>query len=238
VLKSAGNVLVSRGMTLIKNIKTYPSKTPAGLRAMVLCGFGGAIWQTRLLTKQLNKAGYDVLALDFSSEVLSKGDPKLLINLTEEVVAFAEQEAKQVKQSVLLVGISLGALMALNILRRSDLYTDAVMITGGDIAKVAHNIYGNKTWPQSYDELAEIWQNVNMYSPPKNLRGKRMLFVLPARDKLIDTQDVITEINIQNNAGNMLLLVTRKPFGHVGTIIQETILFPKRTLAYIKMLQE
>jgi len=200
-----------------------------------MCGFGGSIWQLKRLINRLNRAGYDVTALDFSETVLSSGDPKLLPELVEEVVEFAETEAEKTKGPILLVGVSLDALISLNIIRRSN-FDKAVLITGGDIVIVAKRLYGKQVWPQSFEELAALWSAVNMYTKPEALAGKRLLFVLPANDKLIDVSDVRHEVRRQAEAGNKLLLVERRPFGHVGTIILETVLFPGRTLGYIATL--
>jgi len=224
--------------SLIKNIRRYSAKAPGRKTAFVLCGFGGSIWQTKRLLRLLHRAGYDVTAMDFSKEVLARGDPKLLIQLMNDVVALAEAEARKSDRPVLLIGISLGALVSLNILRRSKLFNNGVLITGGDIVKVAQNIYGHKVWPQSYDELARIWQNVNMYTEPDKLSGKRLLFVLPSRDRLIDPEDVRHEVQSQVQAGNELVLIERRAFGHIGTIIEETILFPKRVLSYIQKVED
>jgi len=224
-------------MSLIKNCKFYPSKKPAIREAMLLCGFGGSIWQTKRLISVLRKHGYNVTALDFQKTVLSTGETQLLPQLIAEVVAFAEAKAKETTKPILLVGVSLGALISLNIVRRSKHFDEAVLITGGDIVEIARSIYGNKVWPQSYDELAAKWQSINMYTSPKRLAGKRLLFVLPANDRLVDTSDIYTEVALQNKAGNHLVLITRRPFSHIGTIIQETILFPKRILAYIEQVQ-
>ncbi len=224
--------------SLIKNIRRYPAKTPGHKTAFVLCGFGGSIWQTQRLLRVLRGAGYDVMAMDFPKEVLSKGDPQLLLDLMDEVVRFADTEAKKLGKPVLLVGISLGALVSLNVLRRSKSFDKGILITGGDIVKVAHNIYGRKVWPGTYDDLAGTWKTLNMYSDPRELREKRILFVLPSRDKLIDPTDVHQETKIQNEAGNTLILVERHSFGHIGTIIEETILFPKRILNYIRQVED
>ncbi|HSX30601.1 MAG TPA: hypothetical protein VLE99_01670 [Candidatus Saccharimonadales bacterium] len=224
-------------MSLVKNVKTYPAKQPSTREALFLCGFGGRIWQGKRLINVLRRNGYHVTALDFSTEVLSKGDPKLLPELIDEVVAFAETKAKGASEPILLVGVSLGALISLNILRRSKHFNEGVLITGGDIAKVALRIYGNHVWPQSYDKLAEQWLSINMYTPPKQLRGKRLLFVLPAHDRVVDTSDVYREVSLQNKTGNHLLLVTRRPFGHTGTILEETVLFPRRVLSYIERIK-
>jgi len=219
-------------MPLIRNQRFFPSREPLPRQALLMCGYGGSIWQARRLVRTLNRAGYDVTALDFPKSVLRSGDVTQLPQLTNEVVEFAEQLAREAAEPVLLVGISLGALLSLNILRRSQLFDAAVLITGGDIAKIAKRIYP-RAWPQPYDELAQQWRDINMYTDPALLRGKRMLFVLHPSRKLIDITDVRTEIARQRAAGNHMFAVERPQFDHVGTIVAETILFPHRTLTYI-----
>ena len=218
---------------LINDVREFPAKKLHAKPALLICGFGGNIWQVKRLINLLNRDGYDVTALDFSKTVLTKGDPTLLPALVSEVVAFADKRAKASKEPILLVGISLGALLSLNILRRSQYFHTSVMITGGDIVKVAQRWCGTKVWPQTYDELAKRWQNINMYTDPKLLRGKHVLFVLPKRDKLIDVEDVRAEVKKQQCAGNDLTLIERRAFGHIGTIIEEAIVLPHRTRSYI-----
>jgi hypothetical protein len=211
----------------------YATRSPQPKRALLLCGFGGNIWQVKRLINVLNRLGYTVTALDFSKEVLSRGDPVLLPALVQEVAEFAEKEAKKDDQPMLLVGISLGALLSLNILRRSTYFDTGVMITGGDIVKVAQRLYPKK-WQQPYGELARQWKNINMYTEPKLLKGKHLLFVLPKRDRLIDVEDVRHEVAVQQEHGNDLHLIERRIFGHIGTIIEEAIILPHRTKRYIK----
>ena len=224
-------------MSLINNTHHYPTTSPDPKEVILMCGFGGAIWQTRRLTNVLTRAGYNVTALDFPKSVLSKGDPTLLPKLVDEVVTFVEGKAKQTDQKILLVGISLGSLLSLNIFRRSQYFDRAVMITGGNIVTVAQKIFGHKVWPQSHDGLSELWQDINIFTEPDILKNKRALFVLPTRDKLIDTTEVLQEIDKQNKAGNHITLVKRGTFSHIGTILEETVLFPKRVLGYIERLQ-
>lgn len=220
-------------MSHIQHIRTYPTRKPQSKRALLLCGFGGNIWQVRRLITVLSRQGYDVTAMDFSKEVLSEGDPTLLPDLVKEVVEFAEQEAKKDDQPILLVGISLGALLSLNILRRSRYFDTGVMITGGDIVKVAQRLYPKK-WPHIYGDLAEQWKDINMYTDPRLLEGKHLLFVLPKRDRLIDVEDVRNEVALQQKYGNDLHLIERRAFGHIGTIIEEAVILPHRTKGYIK----
>ncbi len=225
-------------MSLIKHIKHYPAhRGSVGRRALLLCGFGGSIWQLGRLIRRLQGDGYAVTALDFSETVLSRGDPALLPQLVDEVVAYADAEARAGQEPILLVGVSLGALLSLNILRRSSSFQEAVMLTGGDIVKVAQNIYGARVWPQSYEELATLWADVNIYTEPGQLTGKHMLFVLPAKDRLINPEDVRREAAHLKDGGVDLTLIERHWFGHIGTIIEETVLFPARTIGYIRQLR-
>jgi len=221
-------------MSLIKNVKQFPSRQQATGHVFLMCGFGGAIWQTKRLTLRLNRAGYDVTALDFSKQVLSSGDPSLLPQLVDEVVRLTEKEAKNVHGKTLLVGISLGSLLALNIFRRSKQFDTGILITGGNIVDVAQGLFGDAIWPHTHAQLSDLWKDVNIHTDPRLLVGKRMLFVLPSRDRLIDTSEVIDEIARQNLAGNEIQLVKRGLFGHVGTIIEETIFFPGRVIQYIE----
>jgi hypothetical protein len=127
----------------------------------------------------------------------------------------------------------LASRIALNILRRSKYFSEGVLITGGDIVKIARKLYP-KAWKLPHEKHAALWQNVNMYTNPKLLTGKRLLFVLPKHDKLIRIPDIHNEVAAQQQAGNDLTLIQRGAFGHVGTIVEETILFPRRTLSYIE----
>lgn len=219
---------------LVRHIQEYSTRKRPEKYVLLMCGFGGSIWQLRRLIRVLNGLGYYVTAMDFSEGVLSKGDVTLLPALVDEVVEIAERRQKEVGKPVLLVGVSLGALLSLNILRRSQQFNRAVLITGGDIAKVAQRLYGARVWPQSYQELATAWAHINMYTEPTQLAGKQALMVLPKRDKLIDPDDVRNEVRKLQEAGVRMELIERRLFGHVGTIIEEAVLIPARTKNYIR----
>lgn len=190
----------------------------------------------RRMVKVLNKAGYDVTALDFPKKVLSTGDATLLPALADEVTEFA-RGLVSVGRTPLLIGVSIGGLMALNIVRRVPEYKSAILITGGDIAKSAPKFY-KRAWRQSYEELSEAWKDVNMYTDPETVHGKNILFVMHRSSMLIDSNDVRQEIKRQHKAGNSVVVVERKRFGHIGTIFEETALYPTRLLEYIDIIKE
>lgn len=224
-------------MSLINSVRHFPTKNDNPRPVLLMCGFGGSIWQTRRLVSVLTRAGYNVTALDFTKDALSMGDVTLLPALVDEVAQFAENEARNTDQKILLVGISLGSLLALNLLRRLDSFNRAVMITGGNIVTVAQHIFGHNVWPQSHEELSVAWTNVNMFSNPADLANKHALFVLPTKDRLIDPEEVIAEVDRQNAVGNHIALVKRNRLGHIGTIFIETVVFPKRVLGYIQTVE-
>ncbi len=190
----------------------------------------------RRMVKVLNKAGYDVTALDFPKKVLSSGDATLLPALADEVTEFARGFVSR-GRAPLLIGVSIGGLMALNVVRRVPEYKTAILITGGDIAKSAPKFY-KRAWRQSYEELSEAWQSVNMYTDPATVRGKKLLFVLHRSSMVVDSDDVEEEIARQQQAGTDITLVRRKTFGHVGTIFEEAALYPNRLLDYIGILEK
>lgn len=203
---------------------------------LLLAWFGGRVWQLRRMVKVLNRAGYDVTALDFPKHVLSAGDQTLLPAMADEVTEFAKGFARECSQPPLLIGVSIGGLMALNIVRRLPEYPEAILITGGDIAKSAPKFY-KRAWRHSYEDLAEAWKDVNMYTDPTAVRSKRILFVMHRSSVLIDSDDVREEIAKQQRAGTDITLVERKMFGHIGTIFEETVLRPERLLDYISRVE-
>jgi hypothetical protein len=227
---------MTKQISYLKTIRDFRCKGPHPKQIFLICGFGGKIWQTKRLINLLLKNGYNVRAIDYTRDVLTKGDPQMLVDLIEELHAEAVLFQAEVKQPVLLLGISMGVLASVNIIRRDERFSRAVMITGGDMVKCAQRSQGPRVWPQSYEELARLWESVNMYSDPTTLTRINSIMVLPTADKLVDPVDVRNEIASQNKAGNNMKLIERHIFGHVGTIFVETVLFPKRVLRYIAML--
>jgi len=219
--------------SLIKTQKLYKSSRPNAKPLLLMCGLWGSIWQLRRLIYTLNKAGYNVTALDFTSKIITSGNPKLMIDLVDEVIHFADRLEKDSKQPVELVGVSFGALLSLNIVRRLPAYQRGVLITGGDIAKIIQWFVPWK-WRMPYAELAAEWQKLNMYSDPKELHDKQLLFVLHHKGRMIDPQDAIEELRKHREAGNRITVIERHRFGHIGTIIEETIVKPERILQYLE----
>lgn len=220
-------------MSLIKTVKEFPSPSKTAKQALLLCGYGNEISQFKHLTNTLSRHGYTVTALDFEKAVLEDGDSTLLPKLVEEVTAFAQDMQSKIGEPILLIGISLGSLLSFNILRRCSGFDYAILITGGDIARAAKNGLPD-TWGQSYAELAKSWESINIYSDPAKLKDKHVLMILPTKDRLIDPSDVRREIAKQQAAGNDFTLIERPRFGHLGTIIEEVVLFPKRVIGHTK----
>lgn len=201
-----------------------------------MCGYGGKIWQTKRLVRVLTRAGYTVEVFEFSTNVLKCGNSDDLLKLADEMVFTAEKIRKQGKKEPILIGMILGALLALNILRRSTNFHTGIGITGGGIVTVAKKLYPEK-WPQSPSALSHRWNEVNIYTEPKTLQDKRLFFILPTHDGLIDPCPVRDEIALQQLAGNNFQLLERKYLPHVTAIIMKTVLFPKRILTYITQVQ-
>jgi pimeloyl-ACP methyl ester carboxylesterase len=223
-------------MTHITAIKDYKPRHPNGKTILLLSPHSGKIWQARRLISVLQKAGYFIRAMDFSTEPLASGNPQLLPDLINEVHAQAVKLRQQAGNEITLIGFSLGGLVSLNILRRDKQFYRAVLITGGDIAKAVHRQDTKHNWHHPYDELAELWKDVNLYSDPADLKHTSLVMLISSKDELVLPEDVRAEAAKQTKAGVSYRLLESHTRGHTGTIVEEMILHPKRMLRYIDML--
>jgi esterase/lipase len=122
---------------ITKHQRFTASYTAVPRTVILMCGYGGKIWQTKRLVRVLTRAGYTVEVFEFSTNVLKSGNSDDLLKLADEMVFTAEKIRKQGKKEPILIGMILGALLALNILRRSTNFHTGIGITGGDIVTVA-----------------------------------------------------------------------------------------------------
>lgn len=221
-------------MKYVTTVKDYGFDKPSPKYVLVICGHGGKVWQTKRLVRTLMRDGYAVKVVDHTADTLSTGDPSMLPGLIDEVYDLAVEFQENVKAPVLIIGFSLGGLIAMNIVRKDKRFDRAIFITGGDIAKAVLRLSSKDVWPQSYEELAKIWEPVNMYSQAGALDHASMVMIFPIKDQLVDIEDVRNEAKKHKR----FVLIEPRHFAHAGTVVDETILRPKRVLKYIRMLDE
>ncbi len=197
-------------------------------------GYGGYTWQASRQLKVLRNAGYKVYALDFK-KILNSHNPKELLELMDEVDEFLE-EKHLISEELLLVGISIGGLAGYNMIRRHKELNKLLAITGGNVSLLPTNKSLKTDWNMTRDQLAKAWQSVNMYTPPGEMNDKRVIMMLPLRDKIINPEEVVEEVELQGQYNNVTLIRTRG--GHYRTIITETIVKPKSILKYLKELEK
>lgn len=200
--------------------------------AIVVLPFTAKINQFKRLYKALHSAGYTVLAISYNDVVLESGDPHHLISLVDKITTLAEKSATYYDETI-LIGGSLGGLIVTNVLRRSALIDHAVVITGGDIAKVVKKYFAI-AWSQPVGEISEALQEVNMYSKPHDLTGKTLLMVVAKSDTVADPHDVLQEATLQRTAGNDVRIIVKPWFDHKVRVILDMIIFPSRVLNYVK----
>ena len=213
-------------MKFIRKIIEIAPKTSNGFNLLYMHGYGGYLWQAKRHLSVLKKAGYRIFALDFSYR-LSTHNPQDLIDLMDEVDELLISKGL-VKENTLIIGISLGGLVGLNLLRRHNELNKLLAITGGDITHLPSKRSLRKNWGLTRKELSDRWADVNMYNKPGVFQNKHMIMMLPVRDKVIDPDEVKREVESQKKLNDIHLINTRG--GHFRTIITETIFFPKRNL--------
>lgn len=197
-------------------------------------GYGGYTWQAKRQINILKKSGYNVIALDFE-RVLNMHDPSHLIQLVDEVDDYLMSN-NYINKDLIIVGVSLGGLIGYNMLRRHKELSRLVVITGGNIALLPSRRALKKKWGISRKELEAEWRDVNMYTPRGKLKNKRIVMMLPERDKVIDPEEVLEEVELQSEHNDIELI--RTSGGHIRTILSKTVKNPRSILPIIKLLEE
>ncbi len=220
-------------MQLIRSVtKIYP-KRPNGKTILYMHGHGGRTWQAKRQLKVLQTAGYSVIALDFNFTITSP-DPQHLISLVDEVDNFISQH-ELLKDGLIIVGISLGGLIGYNMVRRHNQLKRLLVITGGNIALLTSNRSLQKKWLLTRNQLQQTWQNVNIFYPVGSLTNKRVIMLLPIRDKVINPNEVSAEISLHEPYNTIRLVRTKG--GHFRTIITQTVIRPRGILFHLHELE-
>ena len=210
-----------------KFLKIDPNKSN-GLNIVYLLGYGGRLWHSKRHIKLLQDAGYTIYAMDFH-DVLKNRDPQDLITVMDEVEAKLK-ECNLISKRTIIVGVSMGGLIGFNMLKRHDELKNLLVITGGNMALIPKSY--RQRWPISYEELANIWSEVNIYTKAGVVNGKYITMILPSRDRMIDPEEVTEELEMLSKHNKVLVI--RPKAGHFRTIITETILRPRKSFVIIR----
>lgn len=221
-------------MKFIRSITRINPATPNGKIILYMLGHGGYTWQAKRQLNVLKQEGYRVIALDFTFTILSS-NPQDLIDLMNEVDEFMQKE-KLIFRNLLIIGINLGGLIGYNMLRRHKDLCRLLVITVGNIALLPSSRSLRNRWKLTREQLLEKWDNVNIFYPVGTLKDKHVIMLLPNRDKVINPNEVTSEIELHKPFNKIQLVRTKG--GHFRTIITETVLRPKNILKYLHELEQ
>lgn len=212
-------------------IRNYQELVPAetnGLNLVYMLGYGGHIWHSKRHLKLLLKKGFTIYALDFR-DVLRRRNPQDLLTLMDEVDELL-QKKHLINKMTLMLGVSMGGLVGFNMLKRHEELKTLLVITGGNMALIPK--YYRQKWPVSYDELAELWAPVNIYTKPGEVKNKYIAMALPSRDQVINPVEVADELKMLSAHNTVRIL--RPKGGHFRTIVTQTMLRPQKSLPIIQ----
>jgi pimeloyl-ACP methyl ester carboxylesterase len=218
----------------IRSTKIINPKNWNGKTILYMHGYYGFIWEASRHLGVLKEEGYKIVAMDFN-DILKRHNPSHLLELIDQVDEFIEKE-NLINDSTLVIGLSLGGLVGFSLIKRHRLLNKLFIITGGDITHIPMERSLKHKWKLTRKELAAKWKKVNLYTPVGEFRNKNITMLLPKRDRVINPDEVVTEINKHRELNNISLV--RTPGGHLRTIITETILAPRRSLSLINELAE
>lgn len=221
-------------MRFIRSTKTITPIQPNGKFIVYMLGYGGRMWQAKRHFDLLRDQGYTIVAMDFV-DILKSGNPGDLVALMDEADDLL-QSGGLIGPDTIMVGVSLGGLVGFNMTKRHPVLNKLLVITGGDMTHIPTQRALKNLWKLTQPELAALWQNVNIYSPIGAVQGRHIRMVLPKRDKIIDPDEVVREFDRHAGLNDFQLIRTNG--GHFRTIITETILRPRSSLALIRELEQ
>ena len=205
----------------------YPasSSKKSGLVCYVV-GFGGRVEQYKKAINTLNKLGYDVKMYEYLREVLTAGDPQLLLSIIDDITAEIDIMTKNYND-VICAGISLGSFIAFNVQKRIQkanvgMYADAGISVAHAIftARVFKNIAVTYT-KHGYTEesLAKAWHLIDIKpcDPYKLAANKSLIIYNGGRDRVVRLKDAKANIDAWRAEGTRVKQIIKPPLGHIAT---------------------
>lgn len=217
----------------IRTVTRIIPKIKNGKTVLYLHAHSGRTWLSKRQINLLRNHGFTIIALDFNFSIKNHR-VKDLTELMDEVDSFLQNE-KLIREELIIIGLSLGGLVGYNMLRRHALLKKLIVITGGNIALLPSKNDLKNNWKMTRAQLEEEWKEVNMFTPLGALVDKNIMMLLPLRDRVINPNEVLDEIEKQTKFNNMIIVRTKG--GHFRTVFTQIIFQPKKILSYIKTIE-
>ncbi len=189
-------------------------------------GFTAKVNQFKYSIKKLQKRGYDVMAFDYDNAVLLDGDPQKILDLMDHITEHIEEKADKY-DSIICMGVSLGAFIAFNVQRRIPKALVGAYATAG--IAVSEGIFWMKTFEPVRDalikngynkeKLAEVWKEIEIREGDRLLNDKSFVIVNGTIDRVVDYKAATKQMKSWHDEGVKVKLFRKRGLGHTATIL-------------------
>lgn len=190
-----------------------------------LLGNGGRIRLYMPHIRALTLFGYRIMAFEYDPQVLAAGQPGRLIQVADEITSAIKSDMKG-RQVAGLYGVSLGSLLAINMMARLGIKKTILNTGPGSIVSVIWEVPAFEATKQRYIKnghdrgaVEKLWKHLEAADNADHLTGSQMLCLNSVDDK------IITYANVKATIGQLRKTVeiqetTIKELGHMRAIIR------------------
>ena len=213
--------------SLVRSQFFKASVQPNGELVCYAAGYGSKIKHYRQATTALRKLGYDVLAFEYDEAVLKAGQPQLLIDVVNDVLAQAKRKAKGYKE-VMCMGVSLGGFVGYHMLKYiSNASVGAFADCGVDFVPAIFNSRIFKKVAAAYiangyspADLDRIWEPLDA-QPAKATFPKNKSFIVydGTTDKIVRFKEAKQNIEAWAAKGIRVRQYPVRRRGHLRTAL-------------------
>lgn len=189
-------------------------------------GYGIPLWLVAPHIRVLRRMGFRVYAFSYKADILSAGEPKLLIEAVETIKEIVLKDMKTHKVAG-VYGMSLGALVGLNIQRfcgiKKGLYN-----TGG--VGAVNTIWDNRNLTKEKDRYTENGYSKQdlrrLWAPYEadentNVTGLEIVLLAAKRDAILSYDEAERNIAAwRKNADAKLVTTSSLGVGHVTVVVR------------------
>jgi len=206
-----------------------------------MCGYSSTLGQYRApIGRILVNAGFRVMAFDYDNRVLNSGDPQDLPHAVDEVVHVVEED-KRNREVAGTYGVSLGSLVALNVLRL-DGVPRAMFNTGG--VKASNAVWQARRLKteranfekngRTKEDLAAAWAPYEDVLDASGMAGKKLLIMDSTADQTIDYREAVQTFQTLWQQGVDVSFLTLRGLSHKQANIWNLLARPRLTRRFFR----
>lgn len=205
--------------------KAYGSGEKAKIACFVV-GYKGQIRYYQKAIHELLKAGYDVVAYEYTRDVFEAGEPQVLIDIITFICDDFIKRAKKYDEAA-CAGVSLGAFIAFNVQRKLKKAKLGLYGTAG--IPVSHALFTAKPFRpirkafeangQTEKSLKKAWKHLEILDDPGLAKDQALVIVMGKQDRVVHYKKSVAVMETWKQNGTRVHYFAKRGRGHLTTIL-------------------